>query len=73
MRKGRRCAREEEARPQTTTDGVRPMICCFRLGWWGFAKRDELITCSVDLTFDCLNLRVKAWSKPSTKSWSLGQ
>ena len=34
--------RQEEARPKITTDGVRRKICCFGMGWWGCAKREQL-------------------------------
>ena len=33
---------QEEARPKITTDGVRRKICCFGMGWWGCAKREQL-------------------------------
>ena len=37
---------QEEARPKITTDGVRRKICCFGMGWWGCAKREQLIHCN---------------------------
>ena len=34
---------QEEARPKITTDGVRRKICCFGMGWWGCAKREQFV------------------------------